>query len=446
MAICCRSPCRPYLPSVCERTSPLEEAGHSPCSGPQEPWKGGHHLELRVENRRGLQLQLDKLWYGEEAAGVLVAHIVSPKPEREKEKRQPLKQSEKRFFCELRERAEGQAHLWGDKKEEKKLVGHQRILVHGIVPPQVQNLHFPLSNFARFLPAHFFGLMRSLWMEAQPSGVSATPSQFCVISKLAETTLRLIIQIMNEAWIIEKKYLRNDQNLDSEEFNINEKKAEQYAATRRAEQPQLSQPFLIGEVFHPSDHFHGPPLDLLQQLHVFPVLRTPELDAVLQVESHQGRVEGQNRLPRPAGHASFDAAQDTVGFLGCRCTFPSHVQLLIQQYPQVLLHRAALNPFIPQPVFVLGIAPTHVQDFALGLVEPREVHMGPLLELVPVLLDGIPSLRHVNRTTQLGVVCRLAEGAFDPTMSLMKILNRLVPVQTPEGHHLSLISIRTLSC
>ncbi|KAK4827646.1 hypothetical protein QYF61_020418, partial [Mycteria americana] len=36
------------------------------------------------------------------------------------------------------------------------------------------------------------------------------------------------------------------------------------------------------EVFHPSDHFCGPPLNLLQQVLVFPALRTPELDAVLQ--------------------------------------------------------------------------------------------------------------------------------------------------------------------
>ncbi|KAK4831138.1 hypothetical protein QYF61_015441, partial [Mycteria americana] len=49
-----------------------------------------------------------------------------------------------------------------------------------------------------------------------------------------------------------------------------------------AEQPQLSQPVLVGEVLQPSDHFCGPPLDLLQQLHVLLVLRAPELDAVLQ--------------------------------------------------------------------------------------------------------------------------------------------------------------------
>ncbi|KAK4823178.1 hypothetical protein QYF61_027082 [Mycteria americana] len=148
-----------------------------------------------------------------------------------------------------------------------------------------------------------------------------------------------------------------------------------------------------GEVFHLSDHFCGPPLDLLQQVHVFPVLRAPELDAVLQVGSHQNRAEGQNHLPRPAGRASFDAAQDTVGLLGCECPLPAHVQLFIHQYSQALLHRAALNPFIPQPVLILGVALTQVQDLALGLVEPHEVQTGPHLELVQVPLDSIPSLR-----------------------------------------------------
>ena len=67
----------------------------------------------------------------------------------------------------------------------------------------------------------------------------------------------------------------------------------------QAEQPQLSQTFLIAEVFHCFDHFCDPPLDQLQQVHVFPVLRAPELDAGLQVGSSQSRVEGQNHLTRP---------------------------------------------------------------------------------------------------------------------------------------------------
>ena len=61
------------------------------------------------------------------------------------------------------------------------------------------------------------------------------------------------------------------------------------------EKPQLSQPVLLGEVLQPSDHSHGPPLDLLQQLIVLLVLGHSELVTVLLVESHKSRVEEQNQ-------------------------------------------------------------------------------------------------------------------------------------------------------
>ena len=57
-----------------------------------------------------------------------------------------------------------------------------------------------------------------------------------------------------------------------------------------------------------------------------------------------------------------------------------------------------------------------MQDHALGLAEPHEVHVGPPLKPVKVPLDGIPSLKCVNCTTQCGVICKLAEGAVDPTV------------------------------
>jgi len=81
--------------------------------------------------------------------------------------------------------------------------------------------------------------------------------------------------------------------------------------------------------------------------------------------------EGQNPLLCPAGHTSLDAAQDTAGLLGCERTLVDHVQLFIHQYPQVLLGRAALHPFIPQPVWIAGAALTQLQDLALGLAEPH---------------------------------------------------------------------------
>ena len=57
-------------------------------------------------------------------------------------------------------------------------------------------------------------------------------------------------------------------------------------------------------MLQPSDHLHGPPLDLLQQLYVL-VLQAPKLDTILQVGSHESRIERQNHIPRPAGQLSY---------------------------------------------------------------------------------------------------------------------------------------------
>ena len=57
------------------------------------------------------------------------------------------------------------------------------------------------------------------------------------------------------------------------------------------------------------------------------------------------RVEGDNHLPLPAGHPSFDAAQGTSGIQGCKCTLLAYVQLSVHQEPQVFLGRAALKDF-----------------------------------------------------------------------------------------------------
>ena len=120
-----------------------------------------------------------------------------------------------------------------------------------------------------------------------------------------------------------------------------------------------------------------------------------------------------------------------VGFLGCEHTLPAHVQLFVHQYPEVFLGRATLNPFIPQTVLILGVALAQVQDPALGHVKPHEVHTGPLLKLVQVPLDGILLLRCVDCTTQVGVFCKLSEGALNPTMSLIKLLNSTSPSTGP---------------
>ena len=61
----------------------------------------------------------------------------------------------------------------------------------------------------------------------------------------------------------------------------------------------------------------------------FLCLRVPHLDTVFQKRPHEGRVEGDNPLPLPAGHPSFYAAQDTFSCLGCKHTLLPHIQLFI---------------------------------------------------------------------------------------------------------------------
>lgn len=94
--------------------------------------------------------------------------------------------------------------------------------------------------------------------------------------------------------------------------------------------------------------------------------------------------------------------------LACECTLPGHVEIVVSKQPQLLLLRIALNPSLPRR-FVLRIAQTQVQDFALGLDELHKVQ-----KPVKVHMDSIPSLQCVNPTTQLGVIRKSAESALNP--------------------------------
>lgn len=86
----------------------------------------------------------------------------------------------------------------------------------------------------------------------------------------------------------------------------------------RSDQPQLPQCFFIEDLLQFSDHLRGPPLDL--------VMGAPNLDAVLQMEPHEERTEGNNYLSLLC-HPTSDTAKDTLGLLRCRCTLLAHHQV-----------------------------------------------------------------------------------------------------------------------
>lgn len=68
-----------------------------------------------------------------------------------------------------------------------------------------------------------------------------------------------------------------------------------------------------------------------------------------------------------------------------------HVELLVNQYPQVLLLSGAPSLLSSQPVFVIGIACSKVQDLALGLAESHESHSPPLRLELSLWMTSFPS-------------------------------------------------------
>ena len=103
----------------------------------------------------------------------------------------------------------------------------------------------------------------------------------------------------------------------------------------QAKQAQLLQPFFIGELLQ---SFFVPFFwDPLQQLHIILVMRVPSLDAEFWTGPQKGRTEEESHLSLSALQSSFDAAQDTTGLPGYRCTLLAPVQPFICQDPQIVL-------------------------------------------------------------------------------------------------------------
>jgi len=65
-------------------------------------------------------------------------------------------------------------------------------------------------------------------------------------------------------------------------------------------------------------------------------------------------------------------------------------------------------------VLVPGVVPSQGQDSALLLVDPHEVPVSPFLQPVRVPLDSSTTLRRTSLSSQLSLICRIAEGVLCP--------------------------------
>ncbi|KAK4829036.1 hypothetical protein QYF61_001841 [Mycteria americana] len=187
----------------------------------------------------------------------------------------------------------------------------------------------------------------------------------------------------------------------------------------QAKQPQLPQPLLIRLVLQTLHQLRCPSLDTLQHLNVSLVVGGPKLNTGFEVRPHQCRVQGHDHFPTPAGHAISDTSQDAIGLLGHLGTLLAHIQLAVNQHPQVLLCLAAFQPLFPKPIALHGVVVAQVQDLALGLVKPHTIDLGPLIQPVQVPLQSLPPLKQINTPTQLGVICKLTESALDPFVQII---------------------------
>ncbi|KAK4823633.1 LOW QUALITY PROTEIN: hypothetical protein QYF61_004366 [Mycteria americana] len=159
----------------------------------------------------------------------------------------------------------------------------------------------------------------------------------------------------------------------------------------------------------------------------------PKLNTVFEVWPHQCRVQGDNHSPCPAGHTISDASQDAIGLLGHLGTLLAHIQLAIDQHPQVLFHWATFQPLFPKPVALHGVVVTQVQDPALSLVEPHTTGLSPLIQPVQIPLAFVPSSRPTLPPNLVSSANLLRVHSMPSSRSFIKVLNRTGPSTEPWG-------------
>ena len=133
------------------------------------------------------------------------------------------------------------------------------------------------------------------------------------------------------------------------------------------------------------------------------------------MRSHQRRADGQDHLPCPAGHVCFNAAQDAVGFPGCKDTLLTCVQLAIHQYPKSFL--TGLCSAISSPILCWqwGLPQPRCGTLYVALLNLTRFSQALLLKPVYVILDGITSLSCVTKP-QISIIHKLHNIVFSQAL------------------------------
>ena len=123
------------------------------------------------------------------------------------------------------------------------------------------------------------------------------------------------------------------------------------------------------------DHFCGPPLEALQQVHVSAALKTPHLDAVLQVRPHSTEQRGRITAS-PCWPPCFGCSTGYRWLSGLRGHIAGSHPASHPPVPSGPFQQGYAQSSHPQLyciVLLMDVASTQVQDPILEFIEPHEV-------------------------------------------------------------------------
>ncbi|TRZ22684.1 hypothetical protein HGM15179_004392 [Zosterops borbonicus] len=151
---------------------------------------------------------------------------------------------------------------------------------------------------------------------------------------------------------------------------------------------------------------------------ILPKLRLLELVTALKVWPYHCQLQKKNHFPPPAGHTIPDPGQDAIGPLGHLGT-PWLMFTCCHQNPQVPFCLGTVQPHRLQLITLQGVVVAKMQDLELDLVKPCITVLGPSIQLVQVPLQGPPTLQQIDTRSQLGVICKFADGGLDPLIQII---------------------------
>ena len=87
--------------------------------------------------------------------------------------------------------------------------------------------------------------------------------------------------------------------------------------------------------------------------------------------------------------------------------------------PRVLFLCTVFQPHSSKPVVLPRLVVAKVQDTALSLAELHPTGFSPLIQPIQIPLKDLPIIRQINTLSQLGVICKLTEGAPNPLCQIV---------------------------